>query len=359
MKLFFDKRRHGDLVNHMLSAEFLLEEGKWKFTRNIHDADVVPVNYDPNGNNTILKLQNNQILLVWFYETSGDGFTPNKCRIDTKYFLEKNHKTLVFHTNEIDNSDPQYIPCNVMFNRQKMFCTDYTDICNHLQWTAHTPKIAFELSNIDKKYSLDNKTFLVPNRIFRNSNNAINNLRIKLKHFMESINASMYMSDPELGIYLKPNGVSDVSNIDTVAGGSWYPIDNYYYNTSYIGIHTEVIVENPSIFYPSEKYFDILIKGSFPLVFSSAKAIYNLKQNYGFEFPDWIDYSYDDIYDINERFESFTQSIKKVNEKSITELHDLYLRDRHILDHNKNIFFTRPYHSVYDKVKDSIKKLGW
>lgn len=359
MKLFFDKKRHRDLVDHTLSAQFLLEEGKWEFTTNIHEADIVPVNYDPIGYNTGVRLQNNQIQLVWFYETPGDGYTPDKCRNDTQFFLKTHHKTLVFHTNELDNSDPLYIPLNVMFNRQKMFCTDYTDICQSLLWTFHTPKIAFELSDIDKKYSVDNKTFLVPNRIFRNINNARNNLRIKLKHFMESINASMYMSDPELGIYLKPNGVSDVSNIDTVAGGSWYPIDNYYYNTSYIGIHTETIVENSSIFYPSEKYFDILIKGSFPLVFSSAKAIYNLKQNYGFKFPDWIDYSYDDIDDINERIEAFLQSIKKVNEKSIIELHDLYLRDKHILDHNKNIFFTRPYDSLYDIVKDSIEKLGW
>jgi hypothetical protein len=102
-----------------------------------------------------------------------------------------------------------------------------------------------------------------------------------------------------------------------------------------------------------------LIKGNFPLIFSGPNVISNLKKYYDFKFPDWIDYSYDSIDDLEQRFEAYLQSIKKIATIPLNELHNLYLQDKHILEHNRNVFFSKPYDSLYDKVEKSIDALGW
>jgi hypothetical protein len=360
MKLFFDEKGHTDYANHCISPEILLEQDKWNFTKNLEEADVVPIDYYTEINLNEIKLKDHQLLVVWFYETTGNTFTPEKCRQDTRKFFDAHYKTLVFHTNELDNKDVNYIPSNVMYNRQRMFCVNYSYICENLQWTRGIPKVAFELTDINKVYSNENKKFLVPNRIFSNAKDTRNILRQNLKNYLQSINASMYLSDPEKGIYFKPNGITDVSKIDTVQGGSWHPIDNYYYNTSYVGIHTETIWENPDIFYPTEKYFDNLIKGNFPLIFAAPNFVSNLKKFYNFRFPDWIDYSYDNIYNYSERIAAFYESINKVSKLSLLDLHSLYLRDKeNILEHNKKIFYTKPCMLLYNKIIEAKRLLNY
>ena len=142
-------------------------------------------------------------------------------------------------------------------------------------------------------------------------------------------------------------------------GGTWWPAADIYYQTSYISVGIETIFRDSEIFYPCEKTFDPLIKGNFPLIFSAAHSIERLRHYYGFKFPDWIDYSYDRIDDTEDRFNAYLNSIKKIAETPLHEIHELYLKDKHILDHNKNVFFNKSYDFLYPKIKDSMQHLGW
>jgi len=347
----------------MTDIEFLLEKNKWIFTDSIHDAEVIPYDY----NNILdkykeLEITEDQILLLWYAEFHGDHITSQSLREQIKPIMNFHKKTIVVHTNGLDIADPQYIHCDIMFNRQKLYCTDYQEeLCLYKQWTNGIPKITFELADINKTLLHTNKIFLFPNRIYdgNNANNVRNDLKIKFLNFMHSINANMYFSDPLNDIVLEPNGSRKPLQVNMKTGGSWYPIDNYYYNSSYISVCTETVLENSSVCYPSEKYFDPLIKGNFPLIFSAPGTIENLKTLYGFKFPDWIDYSYDLIYNFDSRVEAYFNSIEKVSKMSLTELHGLYLRDKHILDHNKNVFFNKTYSLLYDKILKSKQQMNW
>ena len=76
---------------------------------------------------------------------------------------------------------------------------------------------------------------------------------------------------------------------------------------------------------------------------------------YGFLVPDWIDYSYDNIEDNEERFIAFSKSLEKYLQYSTEDLLQLYNKDYYILEHNRNVFWDRPYDSLYQKVKDFFK----
>ena len=93
----------------------------------------------------------------------------------------------------------------------------------------------------------------------------------------------------------------------------------------------------------TEKTFDALIRGNFILPFAYPGLIKDLTDVYGFQFPNWIDYSYDSIYDDEARFIAYTESFKKLDQFTAEEMYTLCVRDLHILEHNRAIFFSRPY----------------
>ena len=49
---------------------------------------------------------------------------------------------------------------------------------------------------------------------------------------------------------------------------------------------------------PTEKTFTPMCKGHFVLPFGTPGTIAHLKSEYGFEFPHWIDYGYDNLPDV-------------------------------------------------------------
>lgn len=377
MKLYFKKDNNTEFHSSIRSLQkfFLLEENNWEFTSSLSEAKIVLTSLLELTNNPelSLKLNPNQIVLVWIAETCGDGTGPDHYRSLTfnSTFIKNHSKFLCVHSNMLDVDDPQFIPHQIMFNRHKLFHIDYDysyDVPMH--WIHKAPKSTYSLSDINKTFSKENKTFLCPLRVYsqdldpvyRYNLGVFNTIKVKLKDFLKSLDCSMYVSDPQKGIFLKPNGWEDnplTDEIDTKMGGSWYPVGDTYYQTSYISLAVESIVREEKIFYPCEKSFDPLIKGNFPLIFSSPYFIQRMKEHYDFKFPDWIDYSYDTITDFNERFDAFCNSIKKLSELPLEKLHELYLKDKHILEHNRSVFYKKPYDYLYPKVKNSIELLGW
>jgi hypothetical protein len=143
------------------------------------------------------------------------------------------------------------------------------------------------------------------------------------------------------------------------AGMGFHPLANKYYETSAVSVYVETCVEtlaNTKIV--TEKSFNPFVKGHFVLPFSYQYYVRDIQEIYGFKLPEWIDYTYDNIANDNERFLAFMKSFSKIRFKSLQELQDLCNRDIDILKYNRNIFFERNYDNLYNKLRNSINILN-
>jgi hypothetical protein len=109
----------------------------------------------------------------------------------------------------------------------------------------------------------------------------------------------------------------------------------------------------------TEKTWDPLIKRHFILPFGYPGMIGQLTQDYGVLLPDFIDYSYDSIPDVEERFAAYLTSVDRFLSLSVEELSALVNEHQELLDHNRSIFFNRGYHSLYSRVQQACQQLGW
>jgi hypothetical protein len=107
----------------------------------------------------------------------------------------------------------------------------------------------------------------------------------------------------------------------------------------------------------TEKTLNPLAKGHFIMPFGPAGAIAHLKRVYGLKFPDWIDYSYDEVEDDVLRFEKYILCIKKVLNRGHEWLFDKKFQDLEILKHNRKRILDPwhgSFHQAYQKFKSEL-----
>lgn len=369
MKVYAER---GILSNYN-SDQIIFFFDDWDFTSDINDANIIIGSEDRVMTNDIKvyeDLDKDKTLVIMYMGANHNAYSPSFFRelhVNLKDIRRVHPKLLIAHTNVID-IDLKYIPFDIMFNRHKLYCTEYNlhrekiNIMDSI-WMKGIPEIAYSLNIINKKFESTNKHFLCPLNLLSVSKigKEYESCKIFLNDFFDKsdIKNKTYLSDKKNNIFLQPNGWDGVSSF---VGGSWIPVGDVFYDTSYVSIAIETITHNEEgddIFSLCEKSFNHLIKGNFLLPFSSKHTIKRCKEIYGFKFPNWIDYSYDDVQDFEMRFQGFLNSIKKISEIPINELHQLYLNDITILEHNRNVFSNRPYDNLLPKIKESIELLGW
>ena len=134
------------------------------------------------------------------------------------------------------------------------------------------------------------------------------------------------------------------------------PIASRYFNQSAVSVYAETVcTEKTGVHVISEKTFIPLVRGHYILPFGYRGLIDDLKL-YDFKFPDWIDYSYDKIFNNEKRLEAYLESVKKIRALSYEELTYNANRDIELLKHNRNVFFTRSYDSLYDKIQAIVNQ---
>lgn len=348
-----------------------IEKDKWELVYDIEQADVIPcvAHFD---NQEFINLLNNtvredQILIVmnlfhtdnymtdeWFRSAAWDNIRNLKC------------KTLIIHNNNYDTLDPKYIFYDIMFNRQKyyMFDMDEDFYPESKRWTQNSKREFYTFGPIDKCLTKNTKKILCLNRVAWLAKHVINKrtiARTGLKNLLTD-KQDVYLSDPDLNMFFQPNHYED-GTIDVLkSGGTWYPASDCYYNSSYISVYVESVVDaadTANIFCASEKTYDPLVKGNFILPFSSPNFIQGLKNWYGFRFPSWIDYSYDAEPNFYKRLVMYLKSVEKICQMDLTTIHQHYLTDKDMLEHNRNRFKEIEYSGLHDKVVDSAKYFGW
>jgi hypothetical protein len=268
------------------------------------------------------------------------------------------NKIILLHTNMGLNDGHDSIYYDHIFDRQKLYCTDYDrgiDLDTRV-WTYSCNKEMFSLHEIKKTRF---KKFLAPMRYYQHNGMPTHPRMIyrkEIKNFLQKKTDS-YISDNNASASFLPNAATPhvMHNVCNILGGSWFPISPIYYNTSLINVYTETLVHymnEHNVRMVTEKTFDPLIQGNFILPFGYPGLIKDIL-SYGFKLPNWIDYSYDDIGDNDVRFYAYMESLKKLDNLSLEYLFELATNDIPILEHNRAIFYSRPYD--YPLLADKIK----
>lgn len=384
--LFYYDDEQGNPLQYIYGYKNLfamVEQNKWEFVSDITQADIIPIHFCTTGPEMVGKVREFTKLIrpdqiaMFMHLYNADN------HLSSEFFRNENFaavrgcadKVLVVHTNNYDDGiDPQYVFHDIMWNREKYYmCGDLPDDFDipGQRWTPYMTREAYTYGPVNKEFDQNNKKLLCLNRLYTYGEHfeLQRGIRSRLKEVLWN-RPNIYISDPGEGVFFETNGWEnrppelnqhfDVTN----SSGTWYPVADKYYNSSYVSVFIESVVQpargmDHKVYCISEKTFDPLLKGNFILPFSTPYYVKQLQEWYGFKLPDWIDYSYDEIEDVDRRMDAFLLSVEQVYSRSVEELHSLYLRDKHILDFNQSIFETRPYDSLHDKVLHSIQQLGW
>jgi hypothetical protein len=95
----------------------------------------------------------------------------------------------------------------------------------------------------------------------------------------------------------------------------------------------------------TEKTYDPMIKGHFILPFSTTGFVSHLK-GLGFRFPSFIDYSYDDVVNDEQRYQQYQQEVQRLLSMELVSWKLLWDQNLDIIYHNKRLMHERAYDRV-------------
>jgi hypothetical protein len=121
--------------------------------------------------------------------------------------------------------------------------------------------------------------------------------------------------------------------------GAYCPVPNNFYEDSYFSTYVESNCTQSDLIHITEKTFEPLIKGHAILPFTNNGAIQRLL-DMGFQMPNFVDYSFDSIEVVDERFNLVQQEFLKLLELNIDEL---YRDNKEVFEHNQRCINTIPY----------------
>jgi len=372
MKVFIPEENQNPLLHYNLYHDlpFHLEKDKFIIVNSVEDADIIPsimpqndtlgfrledkINYiGPNLKNKwivmMMHTHASETTVEWYNQHVINPWLPYTDRV------------LVVDLNQCNTSQ---IPYNFCWNRQKAYFIDHDkyDLQKRL-WSGDATKKMYSLTPIpdhSKSNVNELKKFLLSARTHEyRLDHVRNQYRCALINATTNIN-DMYWSNwnPDNLNLLWPEEML-FDNMEELykSFGGWWPVANHYFNTSFISVFVETLIttNNKLCSVLSEKTFDPLIKGHFILPFGYQGLVEDIRAQ-GFKLPNWIDYTYDNVEDPEERFQMFLSSFYKIRSLSISTLVDLHIRDRtDILEYNRNLFFTKPYDSLYTKLKNKLQ----
>ena len=211
-------------------------------------------------------------------------------------------------------------------------------------WTSNRD---FELSDLTKEPT---KIFLSPVKCYDNRP-----ARAQIfSHLVDRYHDLGYVSYwPDS--MLPPNGLTEVT-VDTRVSyqdvQGYRPVHNCFYNDSYVSVYCETL-EHGSTQLTTEKTWDPLIKGHFILPYGHQGLIKSIA-DLGFELPDFIDYSYDQLSD-QSRPMAYIKELDRVMAITMDKWQQHWLDNLQKIQHNRNLLLNMNYHCInYEKYMRSI-----
>lgn len=348
---------------------FFIEED-WEYVDNIRDADVVPLlfNFNPINSEILKQLTAKQIAIVLCLFHIDERYDRQHLMKVLQDYRKVFPNTYIVHKNISAGTSDGLIYYDIMFNRHKLYYHDFYKIENLVNslppgrkeviWSSGANKEMFNIPQ-GKEDPEQCKAFLSPGLVYHGLFMPRMRYRAGLKDYLRmhyekrgyinSAGNNFLPNNPTPGIeknIQRPDG----------GGGYWYPIGDQYYKKTYVSIYVETLCATGwDTRCLTEKTFDPLIKGNFILPFAYSGFIKDIK-NYGFKLPDFIDYSYDDILDNDKRFFGFLFSIDLIF-RHVQDFRKAYEENKHIIEHNRQVFIDRPYDKLHPKIAHERDKI--
>lgn len=346
------------LMNKWHSTPFLMEPESFQFTDDIDEADMFALLPDADlcyaQYNTLKDKCQGKLILVLFIYHITEGHTINDVKnVYEKVFHNYRDNLIYVHT---DRDNPTGVYYDFLWNRQKACFQDFdTFNLNNTVYLGDVDSSMFELPEFKK--TKNPKIFLAPNRIHGDPSNLSDRQfrRIVLKHYLQGKNG--YLSDPENGVIFKPNGLI---RTDGIGFEGFNPVHNKYYTDSFISIYVETLTHfnnhhHKVLHSITEKTWNPLIKGHYILPYGYCGMVKHIRE-YGFVFPDWINYHYDGIEDDNDRFLAYIIEVNRLTSLPIEFYQEQFERDKSLLEYNRNLFFDNGYDKLYQKIMEYLNR---
>ena len=258
---------------------------------------------------------------------------------DQVAYLHRNRTNRIIVTNARDFGiqDSRILFNDYLFNITKAYYLDYKFTVT-APWRFDGKDDFVITAPVDperkqKIYIAPNRTYFDPDspreRFYRNQLMTL--LKTRYREFGHLGN----ITDPEVGA-LPTN-----SNVQNPIG--YRPPHDRFYQDSFVSIYGETI-ESGTTFAATEKTFSPLIKGHFILPFATYRFIENVKQHYGFKFPEFIDYSYDLIEDDAQRYQAYSAEVERLLSIPVDTWREHWRNNLVLIKENQQIFFNRDYH---------------
>lgn len=155
-----------------------------------------------------------------------------------------------------------------------------------------------------------------------------------------------YIGDISQGLSMLPDKENyQMHDILGLNGWGFTPPHNLYYDTSVFSVYVESLIYQSDLktMCATEKTFTPMCKGHFIMPFGTPYFVKHLKDDYGFKFPQWIDYTYDGVSAENLpfteqiRWDTWIEEIKAVCSMGGKSLYQRKRDDINILLHNRSI----------------------
>lgn len=350
---------------------FHIEQSQWEFVDDISDADVIPIVSAPfkvvayptdltvsleQQVQYLYKVAKGKCILIMLHTHVSESHGSNITNMQIEFFKEvSTHVYQVTPNHKINHA--KHIFHDFYFNLCKAYFCDYSayDLKTDRLWSQNSNSKSYDLLPITTLNPT--KKFLVPNNVRLHSFEYKEHARMELRKITSD--EECYFSDFQRGITLDPEE-SGLNRCYTGGGAGFIPIANRYYEDTVVSVYVETIggsnIHPDQVGVVTEKTFSPFIKGHFILPFSAPGFIQFLKSQYGFKFPDWIDYSYDSIYNDDDRLTAYLNSVKKLKSLPLAKLVELANIDIELRQYNRQLMYDLPYNSLHDKVKARISK---
>ena len=371
MRVYIPKEEHNTMLYftryHDLPIQF--DQENFVIVNDPADADIIPVAHSMqewSGSDAESRVRemgvdiSNKLVLILMHThvSEVDDFDTWNYHLMKEWFPYTKNVAIV----DPNMGNTKQIVYNFYWNRHKAYYFDYDqfDLTNRL-WSMNATKEMYALNDIPERKQLD-KVFLSLNKIRPAVDGALLTRDQYRSRIYSEINRDedCYYSD-----WSDPNNIKFIETqqtVRTLASGEveeiapgqfagWWPVAHRYWDTSLVSIYVETLAvsQNSNSRLLSEKTYDPLIHGHFILPFGYSGLVDDIRRA-GFQLPTWINYDYDGIVDDEQRFQVFLRSAEKLRRKSRFELEHLYVQDRDMLVHNRNLFRDQPYDRLSKRI---------
>lgn len=316
-----------DLINSETTKNFLdktkeqLTNNKWPLVILFYNGPFTPRDFlFANFNSFAESIQNPIVFCV------GDDLNTFDS-LELKFVLSRN-RYFEFEAKTLwERTANQSIEFNVTKSKKFLYATlkDY-------------PIRKFLLANIINSGHLSSGYIGYARKVITDYSNELGPDNNKIKTVTDSINHLLPLPD-----------------LDT--HGDWVNMDYKFRTDSYVNIVTDTFFHlEPNILFLSEKVFNAMAFGQLFMYLGPAGSLKYLKLA-GYEtFEDYIDESYDEIYDPYERLLAFNQSMLQLVSKSLSEIEHIYKQCMPRLIKNRDkLFNTNFKESVYKDLESAEK----